>query len=233
MLSVFETHQTSCRDCLEKSCAAAVLSATEIDWVNENRSEKDFRKGDIILHEGSMTSHIIYLKSGLVKEYIKNLNEKEQILQIIKRYSYLGLSSLFGAKVNHYSYAALEDLKVCYIDVSVFNQLVRQNGKFAYEILVSVSRDSLNNFHRFMSQSQKKTYGKVAEAILYFAKVIYEITEFELPFTRQEFADLIGISRESATRVLTKFKDDDILDLNGRSIKIKNLELLEQISKNG
>ena len=84
-----------------------------------------------------------------------------------------------------------------------------------------------------MSQSQKKTYGRVAEAILYFAKIIYENSEFEIPFTRQEFADLIGISRESATRVLTKFKEDGILDLNGRSLKIVNLELLGQISKNG
>ena len=233
MLSAFETKYIICRDCKEKSCAAAVLNLSEIDLVNDNRSETEFKKGEIILHEGSMTSHIIYLKSGLVKEYIKGSSEKEQILQIVKQYSYLGLPSLFGAKVNHYSYAALEDIKVCYIDVGVFNQLVKQNGKFAYEILVSVSRDSLNNFHRFMSQSQKKTYGRVAEAILYFAKIIYEALEFEIPFTRQEFADLIGISRESATRVLTKFKEDEILDLNGRFIKIMNLELLQQISKNG
>ena len=233
MLAAFETKYISCRDCKEKSCAAAVLNLSEIDLVNDNRSETEFKRGEIILHEGSMTSHIIYLKSGLVKEYIKNSNEKEQILQIVKKYSYLGLPSLFGAKVNHYSYAALEDIMVCYIDVNVFNQLIKQNGKFAYEILVSVSRDSLNNFHRFMSQSQKKTYGRVAEAILYFAKIIYESLEFEIPFSRQEFADLIGISRESATRVLTKFKEDKILDLNGRFIKILNLELLQQISKNG
>ena len=233
MLISFENKKVSCRDCNEKSCAAAVLSVSEIDLINDNRSETEFKKGDIILHEGSMTSHIIYLKSGLVKEYIKNINDKEQILQIVKNYTYLGLSSLFGAKINYYSYAALEDVKVCYIDVNIFNQLIRQNGNFAYEILVSVSRDSLNNFHRFMSQSQKKTYGRVAEAILYFAKIIYENTEFDIPFTRQEFADLIGISRESATRVLTKFKEDGILDLDGRFIKIVNLELLEQISKNG
>lgn len=233
MLSEFEIKQTSCRDCAEKSCAAATLDLTEIDLINDNRSETEFKKGEIILHEGSMTSHIIYLKSGLVKEFIKGNGRKEQILQIVKSYTYLGLPSLFGAKVNYYSYAALEDVKVCYIDVNVFNSLVKQNGKFAWEILVSVSRDSLNNFHRVMSQSQKKTYGRVAEAILYFAKIIYEKMEFEFPFSRQEFADLIGISRESATRVLTKFKEEGILELDGRSIKITNLSLLQRISKNG
>ncbi|MCK9422461.1 MAG: Crp/Fnr family transcriptional regulator [Bacteroidales bacterium] len=227
------TKLITCRDCKEKSCAAAVLNLEEIDLVNENRTETVFRKGDIILHEGSMTSHIIYLKSGLVKEYVKNQNENEQILQIVKKYSYLGLQSLFGDRINHYSYAALENIKVCYIDINVFNQLVRQNGNFAYEILVSISKDNLNNFHRFMRQSQKNTYGRVADALLYFQKIIYENLEFEIPFSRQEFADLIGLSRESATRALTKFKDEGILSIDGRHIGILNLDLLIQINKHG
>ena len=84
-----------------------------------------------------------------------------------------------------------------------------------------------------MSQSQKKTYGKVADAILYFSRIIYENPAFELPFTRQELADLIGISRESATRVLLKLKEDNILDLNERRVSIRNMEMLEQISRNG
>jgi CRP-like cAMP-binding protein len=233
MFPLEKTVKVHCRDCSEKSCASAVLSSDELEAINENSMEAEFRKGDIIIHEGSLNSNIIYLKSGLVKEYVKSAEDKEQILQIVKKFSYLGLQSLFGDKVNHYSYAALENIKVCYIDANVFNRLIRQNGEFAYQILVSVSRDSLNNFHRFMSQSQKKTYGKVADAVLYFAKIIFENTRFDLPFTRQEFADLIGISRESATRVLLKLKEDEIIGLNDREIIINNLEMLQQISRNG
>jgi CRP-like cAMP-binding protein len=224
--------RVTCMDCSEKSCAAAVLNPAEINSIDDNRTETEFRKGDVIVHEGTMTSHIIYLKSGLVKEYVKSQN-KEQILQIVKKYSYLGLSSLFGDRINHYSYAALEDVKVCYIDLNVFNQLIKTNGNFAYEILVSISRDSLNNFHRFMSQARKKTYGRVADAILYFAQIIYESNEFEIPFTRQEFADLIGMARESTTRVLIRFRDEGILDLDGRLIRIHKPELLHQISRIG
>ncbi len=222
-----------CRDCKVKHCAAAVLGVEELDLINTSRHETSYRKGDIIIHEGSPISHIIYLKTGLVKEYVKGAQQKEQILQIVKNFSYLGLSSLFGDKINHYSYAALEDITVCYIDISVFHQLIKQNGAFGYEILVSVASDNLNNFNRFMKQSQKKTYGRVADAILYFSTIIYESNEFEIPFTRQELANLIGISRESATRVLTKFHDDGIVSLNDRHIRIDNLPLLEQISKNG
>jgi len=233
MISDLIIKDTSCHDCKDISCAAAVLNMKELGLVSANSQESFLMKGDVILHEGSLTSHIIYLKNGLAKEYIKHSGEKEQILQIVKKHTYLGLPSLFGDRINHYSYAALEDCKICYIDINMFNNLIRSNGNFAYEILVSTSRDNLNNFNRFLRQSQKKVYGRVADAVLYFSKIIYETNQFELPFSRQEFADLIGVSRESATRVLIKFKSEGIIDLKDRSITVKNLDLLEQISQKG
>jgi CRP-like cAMP-binding protein len=233
MFSEFEYKKQTCHDCKDKSCAAATLTITELDQINFNSKENAVKKGEVILHEGSLTSHIIYLKTGLAKEFVKPTPDREQILSIVKARTYLGLPSLFGDRINHYSYAALEDVTVCYIDIKVFNKLIRQNGSFAYEILVSVSRDSLNNFHRFINQSQKKIYGRVADAILYFARIIYESPEFNLPFSRKEFADLIGVSRESATRVLIRFKEEGIITIKGRTIGIRKMDLLEQISKKG
>lgn len=231
---ITEDHNdSSCHHCRDISCAAAVLNHKELDQLNENSHESFLRKGDVILHEGSLTSHIIYLKSGLVKEYIKQPDDKEQILQIVKKHSYLGLPSLFGDRINHFSYAAIEDCTICYLDINMFNNLIRKNGAFAYEILTSVSRDSLNNINRFVRRSQKKIYGRVADAILYFSKIIYETNEFELPISRQELADLIGVSRESASRVLIKFKSDGIIDVRERLISILNPGLLEQISRKG
>jgi CRP-like cAMP-binding protein len=223
----------ACCDCKDISCAALVLNSNQLGLVSSNSQESFLKKGEVILHEGSLTSHIIYLKSGLVKEYIKHSGDKDRILQIVKEHSYLGLPSLFGDRLNHYSYATLEDCKICYIDINIFNNLIRENGNFAYEILVSLSRESLSNINRFLHRSQKKIYGRVADAILYFSKIIYESNQFELPFSRQEFADLIEVSRESAIRVLLKFKSEGIIDLKGRSISIQNMDLLEQISQKG
>lgn len=225
--------ENTCHDCTEISCAAAVLNTKQLGLVASNSRESFLKKGEVILHEGSLTSHIIYLKTGLAKEYINHPGEKEQILQIVRKHTYLGLPSLFGDRVNHYSYAALEDCKICYIDINKFNSLVRENGNFAYEILISTSRDSLNNINRFLHRSQKKVFGRVADAILYFSKIIYETNSFDLPFSRQELADLIGVSRESATRVLLKFKAEGIIDLKGRSIEVMKMDLLEQISQTG
>jgi CRP-like cAMP-binding protein len=223
----------TCKFCLERFCAVASLTEPQLDSLQNNCREIVLRKNEHIYHQGSLTSNIVYLRSGLVMEYKKSNNGRDQIVQIVKGRSYLGLHSLFGDRVNHYSYKALEDIKVCYIDIEAFKQLVRENGDFGYEILVSVSKDSLNSHHRFLNIYAKQTYGKVAEALLYFANVIFEKNEFNLPLTRDEFGSLIGITRESTTRALTKFQKEGFITISGSRICLVNPEQLQSISKTG
>jgi CRP-like cAMP-binding protein len=222
-----------CHDCIDKSCATAVLDGKELDLIFQNRYVTSIKKNTNILNEGSPTSHIIYLRSGLVKEFIILNDNQEQILQIILPHSYLGLTSLFGDKINHYSYAALTDLELCYINIDVFTSLVKSNGNFAFEILSSVGRENLNNFHRFINQSHKKIYGRMADILIYLAKVIFSDNRFQIPLTRQEIADMVGTSRESTGRVLAKFKGEGIISIHGKNIVINDIGKLEEISRYG
>jgi CRP-like cAMP-binding protein len=222
-----------CHDCPDKSCATTLLKKEEMDLIFNNRYISEVGKRTNILNEGSPISHIIYLRSGLVKEYIVRPNYQEHILQIIKPHSYLGLTSLFGDKINHYSYQALTDLKVCYINSDVFLNLVRNNGNFALEILTSMGRDSLNNFHRFINQSHKKIYGKIADILIYFSRIVYLSTKFQIPLTRLELAEMVGTSRESTGRVIAKFSSEGIIKISGKNIIINDIKKLENISRLG
>jgi CRP-like cAMP-binding protein len=224
---------TKCHDCLDKSCATERLGSSELDLITSNRYISEIKRKTNILNSGSPTSHIIYLRSGLVKEYLSKSNNQEQILQIILPHSYLGLTSLFGDKVNHYSYSALTDLKVCYIDIEVFTDLIKSNGNFAFEILTSVGRESLHSFHRFIDLSNKKTYGRIADMLLYFSKVVFSGTKFQIPLTRREMADMVGTSRESTGRVLAKFNEEGIIRISGKNVVISDLRKLEKISRLG
>jgi CRP-like cAMP-binding protein len=227
------TTEVKCHDCLDRSCATAILNGDELDKIFSNRYISEVRKGINILNEGSPTSHIIYLRSGLVKEFILRPDNHEHILQIIQPHSYLGLTSLFGDKINHYSYSSLTDLRLCYINIDVFTELIKSNGNFAFEILTSIGRENLNNFHRFIDQSHKKIYGRIAEVLIYFSKVIFSDTEFQLPLTRQEIAEMVGTSRESTGRVLARFSADGIISISGKSVIINDMSKLEKISRYG
>ncbi len=224
---------SNCETCTDKSCAVQTLSIDELALLSNSYHETSFEKGEIILSEGSSTSHIVYLRKGLVKEYGKGEQNQEYILQVIKPHSYLGLHSIFSDGINHYSYMALTNVKVCYIELSLFSSFIKENGLFGYEILSSVCNDSVSNYHRFIDQHQKKIFGKVADALLYFSGVIFQSPNFTLPLSRKEIAYMIGTSRESVSKQICGFEMDNIIKVDGRCISILDMEKLKQISRVG
>jgi CRP-like cAMP-binding protein len=229
----FKTNKLSCGNCADKSCAVSTLNAEQLRYLDDNSIETNIKKGEIIMHAGSFNSSIIYLKTGYVKEYVAKNESKSEIIQIIKHHSYLGLQSLFGDKFNHYTYAALEDLKICQINPAILKQLIKENGNFALEILQCVCRENLYITHRIINQNFKRADGKFADVLLYLANDIFESPSFDLPLSRQDLADLIGLSRENTIRVLSKFKSEGIINIDGKKIEILNLDLIHKISKNG
>jgi len=226
--------EINCIACKEKSCAALNLNKEELGLQISSGYGTTYRAGELILKEGTFTSNIIYLKSGLVKEFKSVQNQHEEyILQIVKEQTYLGLTSLFGGRINQFSYQALTEVKVCSINFNVFKAFIKGNGNFGYNILESVSSDSLNNYHRFTNLHFKKIYGKLADALLYFAKQIYESNSFHMHLTRNEISYLIGSSRESVTKQLKQFEKDGIISVKGKEISILKMEDLENISRVG
>lgn len=223
----------NCETCTDKSCAVQTLSSNDLALLSDNYRETSFEKGEIVMSEGDCTDYVVYLRSGLVKEYGKGEQNQEYILQVIKPRSYLGLHSIFSDSLNHYSYMALTNVRVCYIKLAVFSSFVKENGQFGYEILSSVCNDSLQNYHRFIDQHQKKIYGKVADALLYFSTVIFESPNFNLPLSRKEISHMIGTSRESVSKQICGFEADQIIKVNGRNISILDMEKLQQISRIG
>jgi len=152
----------------------------------------------------------------------------------VKAPAYLCLPSTFGDKINHFSATALEETTVCFIDVTVFKQFIYDNGDFAFQIILDLSKGELQNFHNCLNNAQKQNIGRVADAILFFANEIYKSNSFTLPVSRQDLADLTGITRESASRILTDFHNENILNIsNSRNIIIMNEKLLRQISEKG
>ena len=53
----------------------------------------------------------------------------------------------------------------------------------------------------------------------------------EIGLTREELANLVGTATESVIRLLSEFKSDKYIELNGRKIKIVNLEALVKLSR--
>ena len=222
----------NCKVCNIKSAAARNLNMEEFDILECNSVQVPFKKGEIIIKQGSLSTNVAYLKKGLVKLHMDG-PVREKILRIVKAPSYLGIPTTFGVKTNQFSATALDNSEICFIDSTLFRNFIFSNGKFAYEIIMELCTNELMDYQRSVSLAQKQIPGMVAETLLCLADKIFESDHFNLPVTRGEIGDMIGTSRESVSRALTDLSNEKIIELNGNDLSIMNKDLLVQISEKG
>lgn len=209
------------------------LDNEELEDVLNNSNVVNFNKKEIIFRQNTRTSHIMFIKSGLVKIFKEGRNSKYIILKVAVKNDFLGLLSIYGGDTHHYSASAIQSSEICFVDINTFNRILTSNGEFAARIIHHIASDGLFIFDRLMSQSHKQLPGRIADVILYFSQVIYKSNDFEFPFTRRELAELAGTTKESFIRTLAEFKHDKIIDLDGSVVKINSLKIVKTLSELG
>jgi len=224
--------RNECKLCAIKSKAASKLSDAEIEKLSFSCALVKFRKGDSLIRQGTFSTNIAYLRTGLAKIHIAG-PYYEQIVRIVKAPSYLGLPTTFGDKINQYSVTVIEAAEVCFIDVNAFLYLLKGNSDFSYEIMLEVCRNELEVFHRCANRTQKQMRGKIADVLLELADQIYKSDNFIIPITQEDLGNLVDSSRESVSRVLNEFEKDGIISLSGKKVEIINKKSLKVISSNG
>ena len=209
------------------------LTENELKIVEENKVVVNYHKGENICKQGSFASHIIYLKQGLAKVYLEG-NPKNLILKISPSGNLIGLPSIYeGNNVFLYSAATYTDSVVELIDINIFKQLIKKNAKFAFKIINILNEHSVQIYGRFYCLTNKQLHGRFADILLCLAQRIFHNMEFELPLSRNDLAELTGMSTESVIRVMKDFKDDGLIETSGKSIKIVNYEMMTKISEVG
>lgn len=224
--------KSECKICAIKSKAASKLSDEEIERLSLNCALVKFKKGDSLIKQGTFSTNVAYLRSGLAKIHIAGPYH-EQIVRIVKAPSYLGLPTTFGDKINQYSVTVIEASEVCFIDINAFRYLLKVNPDFSYEVLLELCRNELEVFYRCANRTQKQIRGKIADVLLEFSEKIYNSPFFTFPITQEDMGNLVDSSRESISRVLTEFDKDGIVRITGKNIEILNKNSLLMISANG
>lgn len=209
------------------------LTDQEIDNIQKNSNIVRYAKREVIFRQNTRTSHIMFVKSGLVKISKEGRNNKFIVLKIAAPYEYIGLMSIFGNNVHQYSASAINQVEICFIDYGTFSDIIRANGEFALKLINNLGRFGIYIFDRLMSQSHKQLPGRIADVILYFAETIYKSEVFEFPFTRRELAELAGTTKESFIRTLTEFKNDKIIELEGSKVTINSMKIIKTLSDLG
>ncbi len=210
-----------------------ILTNQQTELIKSKGKIISFQKKDVIFRQGTITSHVMFLESGLVKLSREGKNERSLIIKIAKAGEFIGLISMFDNEIYQYSATAIEDAKVFFIDFKIFNTILLENGSYTVYLLKEIAKDNLSIFDRIISQYHKQLPGKIADIILYFSTHIYNSETFEFPITRNELAELAGTTKESFIRTLAEFKNDKIIEIQGKLIKINSIDIIKTLSRLG
>lgn len=222
-----------CENCEFRDVVFAYLDEASILELCANKEEFHFRKGEVINHEGEKITDFKYLKSGLVKLYRRTYNGEEQVITITRPFEFVSSMSIFAEERYKYSVAAVEDSVVCVVNLEFIKSLFIQNGSFAMGLMSKMSRVVEKIITQTLDIRQKNLIGRVAFVLLYFANDIYNTRVFDLPVSRKEIADYIGMSTANVIRTMSDFKKDGIIKVFGKTIEVTDIAKLEVLSKRG
>ncbi|MCK5701463.1 MAG: Crp/Fnr family transcriptional regulator [Cyclobacteriaceae bacterium] len=222
-----------CTECAFRSLLFDKLDFDELLKMDKYKSEVKYGKGEEILIEGDKIKEFVYLKNGLVKLSKMTENNRDHIISIAKPKTFIGFLTVFSHDTYQYTITALEESTLCFIDIAVVKNTIRENGTFALDVLSKISQVSDEIINRRVNICSKQLRGRIDYLLISFSKEIYYNTKFELPLTRKEFGELIDMSTENVIRILSEFRKDELINIDGSKIEIINFESLNKISRFG
>jgi CRP/FNR family transcriptional regulator len=194
--------------------------------------QAQFKKHEKICKQGDEVSHAIYLVEGTAKLYIEGINGHNIILYLMKPPAYIGLLSFFESIHYTYSVTAIEDAKVCMVDLDFLKELYLENHEVLLKLNKAFGKSVANIMNKLICLNQKNIRGRIAESLIYLSS-FYGSNHYRLSITRKELGEMSAISEENTVRLLTELKKEGIIKVEGREIEIVDKLLLKKISDLG
>ena len=206
----------------------------------ENLSKEDFErylKGKEVLSLKKeilfLTKEIFHKVSILLTEgqlsFPNQVFQKEQILRFCVEGDLVGYRSLlcdepFGATAE-----AMEDAEITFLPAETFNHLLEADPKLSYAMLQKIAYELGEASKTITFLAQKTVRERLAEVLLLLEQKLGTDPEgfIKISLTREEIANLVGTATESAIRLISEFKQDELISVDGRNIRILNHDKLK------
>ncbi|HTN14622.1 MAG TPA: Crp/Fnr family transcriptional regulator [Sphingomonadaceae bacterium] len=224
-----------CDTCLVRNRAiCAALDATEIATLNAIGRRRKLEPGESLIWEGDDSLLVANVIEGVLKLSTGTEDGREQIVGVVYPSDFIGRP--FGATTRH-SVTALTEANVCVFSRTDFDSFAHNHPALEHKLLKRTLAE-LDRTRRWMLLlGRKNAEEKLATFLLDMSERLSDpscenpddmLNEFELPFSRQQVADLLGLTIETVSRQFTRLKKDGIVDLpSRRAVAILNRAALE------
>jgi CRP/FNR family transcriptional regulator len=186
-----------------------------------------YKKGDVVFHEGTYPFGIYCVNTGKIKLSHSGDDGREQIVRLAKPGDIIGYKALLSAEKYTASAIALDDSSVCFIPKDLFISILQKDANLSFEMMRIIASELRKAETKITHLAQKPVRERLAETLL-FIKETYGVeqdgTTLNVRLSREEIANLVGTATESAIRLLSEFKKDGLIELQGKKIRLLNPE---------
>ncbi|KAB2842520.1 Crp/Fnr family transcriptional regulator [bacterium] len=226
----------SCTECQSRSMGVLCnLDSEALEKLNSHKTSNRYLKGQIIFYEGNQAFGLYGVYSGRVKLYKTGIDGRRQIVRICGPGDILGYRSLFAEEPYHATAEALEDSTICCIDRAAFFSVIGENPRFAFDLLRKLSVELRSAEDLATSIAQRPVRQRMAELLVMlqqtYGKPVKKGVQIHLELSREEMAEMIGVTQETAIRLLSEFKKGGWISVQERCITILNPQSLLEVAE--
>ena len=210
------------------------IDLSRIEEIHKNSTQKRLKKNQIIFLEGTRPLGVYSITSGRIKIYKTGVEGKDQIIQILKSGDLMGYRAMLSEEQYPVSAETLEDTTLCFIPKKDFIEAMSSNSDLTKEVIKSLSKDLTNMADSITVLAQKPVRERLAGALMVLIDT-YDIDESKgvsngINLTREDLANMVGTATETLIRLLHDFKDEQLIETQGRKILIKNKAELKKVA---
>jgi CRP/FNR family transcriptional regulator len=229
------THSETIKNDLKKVHLFQHCTNSQIEEILQATTCSSYKKGQTIFNDGNFPQGTYYVSKGVLKLVRTNNEGKEQILRFAKAGDFIGYRALIAEEPFVATAICIEESIACFIPKSVFNKVLEENHAMTKEVMKSLSHDLGVVEERIQSLAQKSVRERLAETLLFLHQTFNAAGTSEdgvihITLPREDIANIVGTATETIIRLLSEFKHDKYIELDGKKIRIINKQKLEKIS---
>ncbi|MFA6084072.1 Crp/Fnr family transcriptional regulator [Mucilaginibacter sp.] len=208
----------------------SILSEEDYQHLIANQSDERYQKGDIIFREGAVPAGIFLIRNGKVKKYKVDQLGKEQIIYVANQGELIGYHAVLSEERYPDSAAAIEDSLISFIPKEDFMDVLHRSPAFTQRLLKALSHEFTVLANSISVIAQRTAPERLAIALIVLREKYKDERSGDekivLNVSRTDLANIAGIAQENVIRLLKEFKEEGILETDGRKIWVKDLKLL-------
>lgn len=205
----------------------------DLDHISTDYSPKKFEKKEEVFREGSTANHLYFIESGVIKTYKNTEKGKEFVIGLCSAGHFVGQLSLLSENGTYIESAAvLEEAVLFEIPKIHFTALVQENRIVANKFMNLISNNLVEAQEQIVNLAYSTVRQRVAKALLeiHYREILVTNGGNGIGISREDLASMVGTATETAIRMLTQFKEEDLITFGAeRKIIIADKKALEDI----